>query len=820
MINGHADFFAEKLALSLWKYDDMAMKYLARMAVEVAEVQSMRIFDASSELITSQGDVQNSEQVTLHRNIFYQGRLVGSLIVAFSPLDAKPIWVRTMLAAGGLLVPVLLLSILVILYILHHYLSLPLKDLLAYIHAVSQGEYGREISLRGGLEMVSIGTSMQNLSRELRMREDRLRKQECELKKSLEKYKTLFDTIPMGIAVSDPQGDILELNPYAENLFGLSRKEFMPRNLADKSWQILCSDGTPAAPENYTAVMALRENRIIANQDERLRGPEGNIFWLNVTAAPIPQEEYGVVVVISDVTERKILEDDLQAYKNMVSFSSDIMFLVDADYRYRMVNDTYAAYRKKEVQDFIGMSIHDDDETSRHDAISEEEVDRCLQGESFRKQKWIEYQDRGKRYMDISCIPYTDNETVRGVVVECRDITEVMQEREEGEKLRKQLMQAQKMESIGTLAGGIAHDFNNILASILGYTELSLHSIEPDSPLKKYLDMVYAAGIRARDLVRQILVFARKGDEELHPLRVDTLTKEVLKLIRSSVPSTIDIKSNIASESKVMGNATQIHQILMNLLTNAYQAMEEDGGTLDLTLGDMRVEGRDAVLRNLPPGDYVRITVSDTGPGIPPEIRDKIFEPYFTTKKTGSGTGMGLALTHGIVKSHGGTIHVTSEEGRGSVFTVLLPAEDRGDEGEMSLLPQPIKTGTERILFVDDETSITSMVGDLLPKLGYRATITNSSIEALKVFSADPDSFDLVISDVTMPGMTGEILAARLLEIRPDIPIILCTGFSSKLLHKTPEELGIRALLNKPVGNADLAAAIRKVLDDNKAVLS
>ncbi|MBM9518993.1 PAS domain S-box protein [Desulforhopalus vacuolatus] len=815
MINKEADFFASKLALNVWRYDASAINSLAGVAIELDHVQSIRLLDESSNPISSRGDTLVRENITLNRKIVYQGRQVGSLAIQFSPFDAGPIWLRTMLTAVFLIFPIMVLSILATLFILRYYLSLPLKNLLGYIQTIAQGDYGEELALKGGSEMVSIGRSIQMLSRKLQIREDYLHEQERELKKSLEKYKVLFATIPMGIIVSDPQGKILELNRYCENLVGLSREEYMSRTLGDEKWRILSPDGTPVPPEEYTAVVALRENRIVTNQDVMHLSPDGSIYWLNVRAAPIPLKEYGVVVVISDVTERKTMEENLQAYKNLVSLSNDIMLLIDKDHRYRIINNTFTAYRKKDAREFIGISVHDGTETNDPHPITRKDIDLCLQGTSFRRQQWIEYPDQGRRYMDISCLPYTDRETIHGVVVECRDITDVMQEKEEKEKLRKQLMQSQKMEAIGTLAGGIAHDFNNILTSILGYTELSLQRTGLDPTLKKHLEVVYNAGIRAKNLVRQILVFARKTEEEIYPLQIAPLASEVLKLMRSSIPSTIEIRSDINSEYLVMGNATRIHQIIMNLFTNASQAMEEDGGILQFTLDDISIDTPgDPLIIGLTPGNYVRITVSDTGQGIPPEIMDSIFEPYFTTKKQGSGTGLGLALTHSIVENHGGTIQVQSEPRRGSIFTIFLPATEELDTEELQQLAS-LKKGTERILFVDDEPDITSAYHHLLKQFGYTVTPMNSSLEALDTLKAAPDAFDLVISDITMPGMSGDTLTARLLEIRPDIPIILCTGFSSKLIGRTATDLGARILLHKPISGATLAATIRNILDEH-----
>ncbi|WP_338032207.1 ATP-binding protein [Desulforhopalus vacuolatus] len=509
-------------------------------------------------------------------------------------------------------------------------------------------------------------------------------------------------------------------------------------------------------------------------------------------------------------------ENELQAYKNMVSFSNDIMFLIDTNYKYQIVNGKYATYRKQPVEYFIGIDISDK-ETRNHIGTERKDIDRCLQGEIFRVQKWIEYPEQGNRYMDISYSPYRDQETIKGVIVECRDITDIIQGREEREELRKQLFQSQKMESIGTLAGGIAHDFNNILSSVLGYSELALLDVEPGSTLEERLKTIYAGGIRARDLVKQILLFARQSDDKLRPVHVANLAREVFKLIRSSVPATIDIKLNSTTDSIIMGNPTRIHQVLMNLLTNASQAMEEDGGIMELTLCDVRIESDEAApTMGMKPGDYIRITVSDTGQGMPPEIMSSIFEPYFTTKKGGSGTGLGLALTHGIVENHGGTIQVQSTPGQGTIFTLFLPIieeQSTTESHQMASHPAPLKRSTERILVVDDEPSITGMIHDFLEKLGYTVTVKNSSLEALDLFTTNPQAFDLVISDMTMPDMTGDKLSIQLLEIRADIPIILCTGYSSKTLGRTASEIGVRALLDKPIVNASLAAIMRNILD-------
>ena len=386
----------------------------------------------------------------------------------------------------------------------------------------------------------------------------------------------------------------------------------------------------------------------------------------------------------------------------------------------------------------------------------------------------------------------------------------------ERKKLESQLLQAQKMEAIGNLAGGIAHDFNNILTSVIGYTELSLDEVEKGTHLEDNLQEVYTAGKRAKDLVSQILAFARQSGEELKPIQVDTIATEVLKFIRSSIPTTIEIKQNIECDSLIMGNATQVHQILMNLFSNAAYAMEDKGGILEFSLKDV-VMDRGVTRENLHlnPGNYIEIKVSDTGIGIAPEIIGAIFDPYFTTKGSGEGTGMGLAMVHGIIKSYGGKISVDSKPGQGALFTIYLPVSRKRHEPS-PYQSEPLPTGTERILFVDDEASITKMGGQILERFGYTVSIRTSSIEALELFRTKPNDFDLVITDMTMPNMTGDKLAVELMKIRPDIPVMLCTGFSKKISDETVSEMGIKAVAYKPIVKADLAKIVRKVLDEAK----
>lgn len=391
------------------------------------------------------------------------------------------------------------------------------------------------------------------------------------------------------------------------------------------------------------------------------------------------------------------------------------------------------------------------------------------------------------------------------------DLSEQVRAEVDKEKLEAQLRQAQKMEALGTLAGGIAHDFNNILGAVLGYSELGLRDLDgPDHPLYTKLKAINHAGNRARDLVQQILTFSRMQEQLRVPVKVSPIVKEALKLLRSSLPANIRIKAVIRDDRPVLGDPTQIHQVIMNLFTNAYQAMQVSGGILGVSLEQVEVvASQDAGASGLPSGVYLRLTVSDTGAGIRPAIIDRIFDPYFTTKD--KGTGLGLAVVHGIVKRHGGRISVTSREGEDTRFTVFLPVS--GDQTkETRVDPIHLPRGTERVLLVDDEKDLVTVGSEMLRRLGYRVTATTASKEALKAFKQDPYRFDVVVTDYNMPGLNGAQMARQMLAIRPDTPIVVCTGYSEMFDRQQARVIGIRRTLMKPVTMDTMAHAVREVL--------
>jgi PAS domain S-box-containing protein len=388
-----------------------------------------------------------------------------------------------------------------------------------------------------------------------------------------------------------------------------------------------------------------------------------------------------------------------------------------------------------------------------------------------------------------------------------RDVTHEAQ-------FERQLIQTQKMQAIGTLAGGIAHDFNNILSAIMGYTEICMLQAPKDTQIPRRLGRIMQACQRAMELVKQILTFSRQTKQERHKVQIYLIVKEALKLLRASLPSTIEIRQEILSDSSyVMADPTQIHQVLMNLCTNAAHAMYKNGGTLSVKLDDVNLDKEDEKkFSGIKPAAYVRLTVSDTGHGIDRETMEHIFDPFFTTKKFGENAGMGLPVVQSIVRDHGGAVYVDSEPENGSTFEVLFPKTTIESVLEKKS-PVNLPCGNERILLVDDEEFIVDISKEMLESLGYSITATISSSEALKWFDQAPRHFDLVITDQTMPKMTGTDLAERIKNIRPDIPIILCTGYSEEIIAERNESRNIKAVIMKPFIIQEMALTVRKVLE-------
>jgi CheY-like chemotaxis protein len=415
---------------------------------------------------------------------------------------------------------------------------------------------------------------------------------------------------------------------------------------------------------------------------------------------------------------------------------------------------------------------------------------------------------------DDICYLKKQNDFIFNIINKVEKVIERIETKEEKKKLEAQLFQSQKMESLGLLAGGIAHDFNNILFAIQGNIQITLYSLSEDSPLRSHLDEAMKALNRAKEMVKHILAFSRQSEAEKKPVKVQFIIKEVVRLLNSSIPSTITIHQNIDSDAgPVYADPSQIHQILMNLATNAFHAMENDGGHFELNLDQVEISSDELTIHpDIQQGKYIKLTISDTGQGINPEIMGKIFDPYFTTKAIGKGSGLGLSIVHGIVKNHRGAITVYSQPGKGTVFTILLPVIEETIVNKRKEKTDALYLGKESILFVDDDESIARMMARMLKKIGYQVEVRTNPVEALALFKEKSDQFDIVITDMTMPQMTGDSLAEKLREIRHDIPIIICTGYSSLIDEDKSKKMNMFFIM-KPITIVDIGKMIRKALD-------
>lgn len=642
------------------------------------------------------------------------------------------------------------------------------------------------------------------------------KKAEKALLDNLQFMNTLIDTIPNPVFYKDAQGSFLGCNVAYADTLGLTKPDIMGRRLID----IQSVRSSEMALHYHEQDQKFLQKSGIQSYEEQVLCADGrqrDFIFFKATFKDADNQVAGLVGIMLDISQRKNVEKALKESKDLFDAFMQHMpgqvFMKDLDGRYIYVNEAFVQFTAIKPHVALGRFAHQvwDAQTAQELQANDEKVYQSQSAHS--NMETVNAADGKERFLLTSRFPIFQDEALFALGGISLDVTERTLARQQRQQLEMQLQQTQKMEALGTLAGGIAHDFNNILAAIIGYTEIAVADIDPASSIRNYLKRVLEAGERARDLVKQILAFSRQGEMEPKPVQVKLIVKEVLKLLRASLPATIDINQVIETDSAVMADPTQIHQLMMNLGTNAGYAMGEAGGTLTVTLEQVVLDETFCCQQvDLHPGAYLKLSVTDTGNGIAPEHLSKIFDPFFTTKPKGEGTGMGLAVVHGIVTALKGTISVDSKADQGSRFDVYLPAMEGHARVQMTPVAA-LPVGKERILFVDDEVFQTDMLKQMLGLLGYQVTAYNQSPEALAHFKSDPQAYDLVISDVIMPKLTGDEMAKQMLALRPDIPIILATGYSKKMTEAKSKEIGVKAFALKPLVMEELANLIRQVLD-------
>jgi len=620
--------------------------------------------------------------------------------------------------------------------------------------------------------------------------------------------------------VNGKDSKILEFSPGAEQIFGYRAEEVIGRPVGILHLQ----DDVDAFPE---VLRVMKERKQGFQGESTLVRKSGETFPALFSTSPIFSDEgemIGTIGISIDITERNRTKQALiereERLRAIFEGAQKVSFIIaDAqDPEYKIVEFSPGAenifgYSRREMIGKPVSALHAPEHAARFSQMYE---DLRAGNRGFSEEISLLRKSGEAFPAFFSTSPLVDKNS------EIHAVLEVSIDLSEQKELEKRLYRSQRLEAIGTLAGGIAHDFNNILTPIIGFTEMSLNSVNSgswDKKVQRNLNEVLFAANRAKELVNQILTFSRQREYEKKPITIEPIIKEVVKLLRSTLPSTIDIQQDMrTNNSPVLAEPTGIHQVIMNLCINAYHAMREKGGTLTLSAKELEVEegGTEKHLEMLP-GPYLRITVSDTGYGMSQEMIGRIFNPYFTTKPEGEGTGLGLSVAHGIIQDHGGGITVSSEPGKGTTFHVFLPIVASSKNLEREELPafHSLPNGNERILLVDDERQILLMLEEMLGDLGYEVTARSSPADAYDAFLTQGKSFDLVITDQIMPGLTGADLAEKLLQVRPDIPIILCTGYSETISKQRAKDIGFREYLMKPVILEQLAETIRKVLDRN-----
>lgn len=808
-------FLADMLQLPLWNYDAAAVQKIGQMMMEVERLSLLSIKDAKGSQVflgRTPGNYCESGRIN---DIRFRGQVVGTFELCLTEAKFFHQQKKWIISALINTLMVIIGIILAVTFCVNRFVKNPLSDFSTRIKAIADGNYDSNASTDVYSELKGVFDNIQTMSLKIESRQKELtesnktleeeiikhRRTERLLRESEEKYRSINDNIPVGFFRIDADGRIIEYNRFLLNFLKISAAHDISQYNGEDFYQ---------NPEDRKELIhRTLQEKAIKGFECRVKKRDAQIAWVSISTRAV--EDGNILYidgVFEDITEKKLREEKLLQFAKVIEQADEEVVITSPKGIIQYVNPSFEQSTGYSSGEVIGRtpSVL---KSGLHDQFFYKGLwDTILNNKPWKGTLKNKNKDGRIVLHDTTITPITDSKNnISAFVSIRRDITQQ-------KEIEKQLYQSQKMQAIGTLAGGIAHDFNNILSGIFGYSQIAQINIKNHEKTLGCLSNIVKASQRASELVQQILTFSRKTEYKKLPLCIYLEINEALKLIRSSIPVNIKIQNQVISRTLISADPTKIHQVVMNLCTNAYHAMEKSGGTLTVSLNDTDMTEPN-YLKNkmMPPGKYLELKISDTGCGMDAETMEKAFEPYFTTKKTGQGTGLGLPIVQAIVDEHEGFLDVSSIIGEGTEFSLYFPiVESRNRKKETDLKQAPDLNGSETIMLVDDEKAIRESYKDFLERHGYEVVVFGDGIDAIEIFKADPNRFDIVITDMTMPKKTGSDLIAVIRSLNKNIPVIICSGFSNLMDETIAGKIGADKYLMKPLHTRDLLTEIRLLL--------
>ncbi|THB75256.1 MAG: PAS domain S-box protein [Desulfobacteraceae bacterium] len=805
-LNAKADeyilYLKEILILPIWNYDYDTIDVIGKSFMQNEDIAGITITDSRGTICVKETHEDMIPMVRRHADLERFKTSMGSVEISLAS-GYYNIWNRQLFGYFGFIILINLLSLIIMSgFLLRWSLNKPLHLLNRIVASYNSRKKGEDIPDHMPYsEFLPLIDTLKGMGNEIQVQMD-------ELQKAEKKYRSIFENAMEGIFQSTLDGRIIDANPAFASILGYDTpEELMHRveNMGRQHW---------VDPEQRrTFLELLKQNSVTESFEVQFKKRDSTVIWVSLSALPIFDDQGTIMHIeglVQDITTRKKAQIELTRLSSAVEQVAESIIIADDLGRIKYVNPAFensTGFQLNEVYNQPNRVLGaDESEKKSYDQV----LDAVQKGEVWTG-RLTTLKKTGELLVEDAIVSPIKSPAglFLGYVSVNRDVTLKV-------RYENQVRQAQKMEAIGTLAGGIAHDFNNILGVIIGCSELVRKNLSQEDKAVQDIEQVLTAGLRAKSLVSQILTFSRQEETKKIPLTLSPFIREVIHFLKATLPNfvRIDYRKEIDS-GVVLADPTQIQQILMNICTNSAQAIGQKQGCIEVILSQKEFAPEDDRPPDSAPGTYVMIEIRDDGPGISQEIQDKIFDPFFTTKEVGEGTGLGLSVVHGIVKKHEGTIQVSSEEGQGTCFTILLPRLEHRDIRISIPQVSDLPTGTERVLLVDDEETLLHVLERILSNQGYEVEAHADSRQALASFKGKSDYFDLVVTDQVMPEMTGSELVSRIRELNSHIPVILLTGFNEVRLEKTDENRPrFDRVLKKPLMNSDLAFTIRKVLDE------